>query len=277
MPQCGPWTCRYASCLSSVNHGHPVRPPRCTTWRSNTAKPHCVQRRPLSRRLARQSRSRPEILWGPVDDALIAESQSASLLCVGSVGIGWIARHVLGPPRPWCRKGHCPVVVVRKSTESRLTRSPSGSRSVSTGAQATNSWAAHALDEANPTCTLIAVAYGAVSSGTCPMTHSTTASRRGDSVPRLPHPPAGSARPLLGDGRALMAVSASRGHCKVFRRLDSDDPAPDPGDYEVVVFSPANSPTKSAICGSSQLTDTYRRVGAIADRARDRGCRARRI
>ena len=30
-----------------------------------------------------------ELLWDSVEDALIAESKSASMLCVGSVGIGW--------------------------------------------------------------------------------------------------------------------------------------------------------------------------------------------
>ena len=64
-----------------------------------------------------------EILWGPVDDALIAESLSASMLCVGSVGIGWIARHVLGSTAvAVSEKAHCPVVVVRYSTEPSPTR-----------------------------------------------------------------------------------------------------------------------------------------------------------
>ena len=59
-----------------------------------------------------------EILWGPVDDVLIAESQSASMLCVGSVGIGWAARHVLGSTAvAVSRKAHCPVVVVRYPPE----------------------------------------------------------------------------------------------------------------------------------------------------------------
>src|SRR6476646_2664594 len=36
-----------------------------------------------------------EILWGAVDAALVAESRSAALLCVASVGIGWVAEKVL--------------------------------------------------------------------------------------------------------------------------------------------------------------------------------------
>jgi nucleotide-binding universal stress UspA family protein len=59
-----------------------------------------------------------EILWGSVDDALIAESQSASMLCVGSVGIGWAARHVLGSTAvAVSENAHCPVVVVRYAPE----------------------------------------------------------------------------------------------------------------------------------------------------------------
>ena len=55
-----------------------------------------------------------EILWGSIEDALIAESESASMLCVGSVGIGWVAQRVLGSTAATvARKAHCPVVVVR--------------------------------------------------------------------------------------------------------------------------------------------------------------------
>ena len=55
-----------------------------------------------------------QILWGSVDDTLIAESQSASMLCVGSVGIGWAARHILGSTAVAVSKNaHCPVVIVR--------------------------------------------------------------------------------------------------------------------------------------------------------------------
>ena len=90
-----------------------------------------------------------EILWGPVDDALIAESQSASLLCVGSVGIGWIARHVLGSTAAVVsEKAHCPVVVVRNSTESRSTRFTQWVAVGVDDSAGNEQLAAHALDEA---------------------------------------------------------------------------------------------------------------------------------
>ena len=59
-----------------------------------------------------------ELLWDSVEDALIAESKSASMLCVGSVGIGWVAQRVLGSTAATVAgKAHCPVVVVRYPSE----------------------------------------------------------------------------------------------------------------------------------------------------------------
>jgi len=53
-----------------------------------------------------------ELLWGPVGDVLITESMSASMLCVGSIGIGWAAKWVLGSTAARvAEQAHCPVVV----------------------------------------------------------------------------------------------------------------------------------------------------------------------
>lgn len=55
-----------------------------------------------------------EILWGTPDEILIAESKHASMLCVASVGIGWVAKKVLGSTAAAVsQNGHCPVVIVR--------------------------------------------------------------------------------------------------------------------------------------------------------------------
>jgi len=55
-----------------------------------------------------------EILWGAIEDALIEESRSAAVVCVGSVGIGWVARRVLGSTAAAvAEKAACTVVVVR--------------------------------------------------------------------------------------------------------------------------------------------------------------------
>ena len=75
-----------------------------------------------------------EIIWGSVEDALIAESKSASMLCVGSVGIGWVAQRVLGSTAATvARKAHCPVVVVRYPSEA--------------GSEQSSAWVVVGIDE----------------------------------------------------------------------------------------------------------------------------------
>ena len=55
-----------------------------------------------------------EILWGAVDETLHAESQDAAMVCVASVGIGWVAEKVLGSSAAaLAQNAECPVVIVR--------------------------------------------------------------------------------------------------------------------------------------------------------------------
>lgn len=55
-----------------------------------------------------------EILWGSPDTALINESRNASLVCVGSVGIGAMAREMWGSTAAsLAEKAYCPVAVIR--------------------------------------------------------------------------------------------------------------------------------------------------------------------
>jgi nucleotide-binding universal stress UspA family protein len=59
-----------------------------------------------------------DILWGPVETALINESQSAAMICVGSVGIGPIAREFVGSTAAvLAEKAHCPVAIIRTPHE----------------------------------------------------------------------------------------------------------------------------------------------------------------
>ena len=74
--------------------GRTPHPTARTTLKSNMAKHHCVPRRPPSARPESRSRLKRRSA-GPVDEALIMESRSASMLCVGSRK-GWVARRVLG-------------------------------------------------------------------------------------------------------------------------------------------------------------------------------------
>ncbi|MFQ8340735.1 universal stress protein [Mycolicibacterium nivoides] len=60
-----------------------------------------------------------EILWGPVESVLIEESGHSSMLCLGSVGIGPIARAILGSTAATVApNAHCPVAIIRKHDES---------------------------------------------------------------------------------------------------------------------------------------------------------------
>jgi nucleotide-binding universal stress UspA family protein len=58
------------------------------------------------------------VLYGDVDSALIAESSSATLVCVGSVGIGRVANMVIGSTAAILAEGaHCPVAIIRRDED----------------------------------------------------------------------------------------------------------------------------------------------------------------
>jgi nucleotide-binding universal stress UspA family protein len=55
------------------------------------------------------------VLYGDVDSALIAESSTATVICVGSVGISRAANMVLGSTAAiLAEEAHCPVAIVRR-------------------------------------------------------------------------------------------------------------------------------------------------------------------
>ncbi|WP_442008671.1 universal stress protein [Mycobacterium sp. 2YAF39] len=55
-----------------------------------------------------------EILWGPVNPSLIDESRNAAMLCVGSTGIGAVARTLFGSTAATLAEdAYCPVAVIR--------------------------------------------------------------------------------------------------------------------------------------------------------------------
>src|ERR1700733_6976952 len=59
------------------------------------------------------------VLYGDVDSVLIAESSGATLICVGSVGIGRVANMVLGSTAAiLAEEGHCPVAIIRRGEKS---------------------------------------------------------------------------------------------------------------------------------------------------------------
>ena len=66
-----------------------------------------------------------DIVWDAPDTALLAESRTAAMVCVGSVGIGWVASRLLGSTAAMlAEKAHCPVVVVRRRTETSVPSTP---------------------------------------------------------------------------------------------------------------------------------------------------------
>ena len=55
-----------------------------------------------------------DILWGKPDTALINESRTASMVCVGSIGIGAIAEKLWGSTAASvAEKAYCPVAIIR--------------------------------------------------------------------------------------------------------------------------------------------------------------------
>ena len=54
-----------------------------------------------------------DILWGAVSTVLIDESRNAAMVCVGSVGIGAVARELLGSTAAsLAENAHCPVAII---------------------------------------------------------------------------------------------------------------------------------------------------------------------
>ena len=55
-----------------------------------------------------------EVLWGTVKTVLIDESRNATMICLGSMGIGAIAGKLLGSTAATLAKeSHCPVAIIR--------------------------------------------------------------------------------------------------------------------------------------------------------------------
>lgn len=78
-----------------------------------------------------------DIVRGSSEDALIDESRDAAMVCVGSVGTGWVARKVLGSTaHTLVQKAHCPVAVIRTNHDA--TRDDGGYVAVAVDESATN-------------------------------------------------------------------------------------------------------------------------------------------
>lgn len=59
------------------------------------------------------------VLYGDIDSALIAESSTATVICVGSMGIGRVANMVVGSTAAiLAEEAHCPVAIIRRDGQS---------------------------------------------------------------------------------------------------------------------------------------------------------------
>gem|GEM_PF-6371173 len=80
-----------------------------------------------------------QILWGEVDAMLIAESERAALVCIGSVGISPLCDRTLGSTAAIVAKqAHSPVAIIRSPT--RPPPNPTGSWRSSTTSPSTMRW-----------------------------------------------------------------------------------------------------------------------------------------
>ena len=62
----------------------------------------------------KQVKIETEVLWGTVKTVLIDESRNATMICLGSMGIGAIAGKLLGSTAATLAKeSHCPVAIIR--------------------------------------------------------------------------------------------------------------------------------------------------------------------
>jgi nucleotide-binding universal stress UspA family protein len=79
--------------------------------------------------LGEQVKIETDLVHGSPKSVLIAESRQAGMICLGSVGIGQVARRVLGSTADSvAQNAHCPVAVIRSNREGE--ESPSGSIAV---------------------------------------------------------------------------------------------------------------------------------------------------
>jgi nucleotide-binding universal stress UspA family protein len=76
--------------------------------------------------MSEQIKVETELVHGSPKSVLVDESRDAAMICIGSVGIGQLARRILGSTaESVAQDAHCPVAVIRSNREAG--ESPSGS------------------------------------------------------------------------------------------------------------------------------------------------------
>ena len=119
--RCGPstkqsvGTCR---CVCSTRPRPPTRRPRTTDTDVHHGKASLHSAQTAVKASGRPVEVETAIVTGPPGAALIAESEDADLVCVGSVGIGRYVRSILGSTATDLAEiAHCPVAIIRTHTD----------------------------------------------------------------------------------------------------------------------------------------------------------------
>ena len=84
--------------------------------------------RDVPHRIVHVTHIETDVLWGSPDTAQVNESPNASLVCVGSIGIGALAAKIWRSTADLAEKAYCPVAIIRSphsAPASGLTGSPS--------------------------------------------------------------------------------------------------------------------------------------------------------
>lgn len=102
---------RYAYFISPASRN---RRPRTSASRSEYAETSLRAATAAVKAAGKPVKIETDILWGAVSAVLIDESRTAALVCVGSVGIGAVARELLGSTAAaLAENAHCPVSIGR--------------------------------------------------------------------------------------------------------------------------------------------------------------------
>ena len=107
--------------IHAVLQRRQTNPPVMRVWISSTAKRRCAPPPPRSMPWASKSRLKPILCMDRLKSVLIDESRRAAMICIGPVGIGQVARTVIGSTADSvARNAHCPVAVIRRNRGSHL-------------------------------------------------------------------------------------------------------------------------------------------------------------
>ena len=156
-----------------------------------------------------------DILWGSPDTALINESRNASMVCVGSIGIGAIASELWGSTAATlAEKAYCPVAIIRSPHNVPASR-PDWIVVAVHGHADGESVIEHAMDEARlRNAPVLAVGVWEEDFGQTPYDElDRRIEKVGKALPRRPCPPrrhAGRRRTILGRQQGRIGAADGR-------------------------------------------------------------------